>query len=270
MRAWRRCGACSTSAGSTRSSLSRSANKRYFSGFRLGHGEEATAGYSGTLLVTRDAQLILADSRYTEQATRRGPRLAARSDHPAAEPSSCRRCCCDHEIAALGMEAAVVSHADWAALAEAAPGVELHAIDDELVPLRLRKSPDEVDAIGRACALADACLAHLIGFIRPGMTEREVAWELESLLPRRAAPRTSPSSRSSSPAPAPPCPTAAHPRQRSSAATSCSRLRLHRRRLSVRHDAGRCSSATCPTMMRRYHDAVREAQAPPSTPWRSA
>ena len=39
--------------------LSRTASKRYFSGFRLGHGEEATAGYSGTLLVTREARLIL-------------------------------------------------------------------------------------------------------------------------------------------------------------------------------------------------------------------
>jgi Xaa-Pro aminopeptidase len=86
----------------------------------------------------------------------------------------------EHGIAALGMEALVVSHADWAALAEAAPGVELHAMDDELVPLRIIKLPEEVDAIGRACALTDACFTHLLGFIRAGMTERQVAWELES------------------------------------------------------------------------------------------
>jgi Xaa-Pro aminopeptidase len=80
---------------------------------------------------------------------------------------------------ALGLEAAAVSHADWAALAEAAPGVELHAIDDELVPLRISKTADEVDAIGRACALTDACFSHLVEWIQPGMTERQVAWELE-------------------------------------------------------------------------------------------
>ena len=61
-----------------------------------------------------------------------------------------------------------MTHADWAALAEAAPGVELHAIDDELVPLRLRKAPDEVDAIGRACALTDACFAHVVEWAGPG------------------------------------------------------------------------------------------------------
>ncbi|HUH16592.1 MAG TPA: M24 family metallopeptidase, partial [Methylomirabilota bacterium] len=85
----------------------------------------------------------------------------------------------EHGVAMLGMEAAVVTHAEWSALAEAAPGVELHAMDDELVPLRVRKSSDEVDAIARACALTDACFAHLLDFVEVGMSERQVAWELE-------------------------------------------------------------------------------------------
>ena len=77
------------------------------------------------------------------------------------------------------MEAAAVTHADWSALAEAAPGVELHAIDDELVPLRIIKTAEEVDAIERACALTDACFEHLRPSSAPGMTERQVAWEIE-------------------------------------------------------------------------------------------
>lgn len=159
--------------------ISRTANKRYFSAFRLGHGEEATSGYSGTLLVTRDARLILADSRYTEQATIEAPgwELVATTGplHEELPPLLARL-----EIAALGAEAAVVTHADWSALAAAASGVELHAVDEELVPLRSRKTPDEVDAIARACVLTDACFEHLVGFVRVGMAEREVAWELES------------------------------------------------------------------------------------------
>ena len=159
--------------------LSRSANKRYYSGFRLGDAEGPTSGWAGTLLVTRDATLIFADSRYTEQAAIEAPDWQL---IPTTGPMhvDLPPLLLEHEIAALGMEAAVVSHADWASLAEAAPGVELHAIDDELVPLRILKAPEEVDAIGRACALGDACFAHLVDWIRPGMTEREVAWELES------------------------------------------------------------------------------------------
>jgi Xaa-Pro aminopeptidase len=159
--------------------VSRSANKRFYAGFRLGDAEGPTSGYSGTLLVTRDASMILADSRYTEQARAEAPgwELVATSGALAEElPPLLVR----HGVAALGLEASALSHADWAAIAEAAPGVELHAVDEELVPLRIRKTPEEVEAIGRACALTDACFDHLVAFIRPGMTEQAVAWELES------------------------------------------------------------------------------------------
>jgi Xaa-Pro aminopeptidase len=158
--------------------LSRTANKRYYSGFSLSDAEGPTSGYAGTLLVTRDRSLILADSRYTEQARAEAPdwELVAttRALHEELPPILL-----DLEIASLGMEAQVVTHAEWAALAGAVPGVELHAMDEELVPLRIRKSSEEVAAIEAACALTDACFAHLVDWIRPGMTEREVAWELE-------------------------------------------------------------------------------------------
>lgn len=157
--------------------ISRSANMRWLSGFALGRGEESTAGYSGTLLVTRDARVLLADSRYTEQAGLQAPgwTLAPTTD---ALPAELPALLLEHDILRLGMEARVVTHADWSALAAAAPGTELHALDYELADLRVRKSPDEVEAIGRACALTDACFAHLLDWIRPGMTEAAVAWEL--------------------------------------------------------------------------------------------
>ncbi|MDQ2674596.1 MAG: Xaa-Pro peptidase family protein [Chloroflexota bacterium] len=158
--------------------LSRTANKRYYSGFRLSDAEGPTSGYAGTLLVTRDASLILVDSRYTEQAHHEAPGwtlvATSRALHEELPPLLL-----EHEVGSLGMEATVVSHADWAALAEAAPGVELHDIDEELVPLRLHKTPEEIEAIGHACALTDECFSHLITWIRVGMTERHVAWEIE-------------------------------------------------------------------------------------------
>jgi Xaa-Pro aminopeptidase len=158
--------------------VSRAANKRYYSGFRLGDAEGPTSGFAGTLLVTRDANLILADSRYTEQAATEAPGWDV---IPTAGPiqDELPPLLLRHQIESLGMEAAVVTHADWAALAEAAPGVELHAIDDELVPMRILKTADEVDAIGRACALTDRCFEHLVDFARVGMSERDVALELE-------------------------------------------------------------------------------------------
>jgi Xaa-Pro aminopeptidase len=239
--------------------ISRSANKRWLSGFRLGDGEEPSAGHSGTLLVTRESNLILADSRYTEQATTEAPgwQLVPTTQALAQELSPLLA---RHEVAALGMEASVVSHADWAALAVAAPGVELHAIDAELVPLRVRKTREEVDAIARACALADACLEHLIGFIRPGMTEREVAWELVSFFMASAAhaiafePIVLAGARAAMP----------HGRP--------SEVRIERGNVLLldfgcavdgyRSDMSRTLFVgDVPADLRRYHDAVREAQA---------
>jgi len=159
--------------------ISRNAHKRWLSGFRLGDAEGPTSGWSGTLLVTRDAALIIADSRYTEQASLEAPdwELVPTTGPVHAElPELLLR----HEVESLGMEATVVTHADWFRLAEAAPGVELHAIDEALVPLRLYKTAGEVDAIGRACALTDACFDHLLAWIRPGMAENEIAWEIEA------------------------------------------------------------------------------------------
>lgn len=157
--------------------VSRAANKRYFSGFRAMDDEESS--WPGTLFVTRDATRILADSRYTEQAAIEAPdwEVILTTGGMAQDLPPILS---DHDVVALGMEAQIVTHAEWSGLAEAASGVELHAMDEEIAALRLRKAPDEVDAIGRACALTDACLAHLVEWIRPGMTELEVAWELEA------------------------------------------------------------------------------------------
>ncbi|HEX5039802.1 MAG TPA: Xaa-Pro peptidase family protein [Candidatus Limnocylindria bacterium] len=159
--------------------ISRNAHKRWLSGFRLGDAEGPTSGWSGTLLVTHEATLLLADSRYTEQASHEAADwelIPTTGPMHADLPDLLLR----HGIEALGMEATVVSHADWFRLAEAAPGVELHAIDEELVPLRLHKTPAEVDAIGRACALTDACFDHLVGWIRQGMSEQDVASEIQA------------------------------------------------------------------------------------------
>jgi Xaa-Pro aminopeptidase len=152
------------------------AGKRWLSGFRLQRGDEPTSGYSGTLLVTRERQLVLVDSRYDEQAAaecagwevRRTEKAIEVELPPLAAELGARR---------IGAEAAVLSHADW--IAVAAGGLDLVAADQPVNALRLIKDPAEVAAIQRACELTDRCFAHLLTALRPGMTEREVAWELE-------------------------------------------------------------------------------------------
>ena len=157
--------------------VSRAAAKRWLSGFRLHAGDELTSGYSGTLLLTVEAQLVLVDGRYVEQARGECPGWDVRltTETLAVELATLAA---ELGVARLGAEARALSHADWAAI-EAA-GLELIPADEPLAELRLVKDADEVAAIARACALTDACFSHLLEAVRPGMTERDVAWELEA------------------------------------------------------------------------------------------
>jgi Xaa-Pro aminopeptidase len=152
------------------------ASKRWLSGFTLQRGDEPTSGYSGTLLVTRERQLVLVDSRYDEQAA---AECAGWEVRRTEEPIEVELPPLAAELGAhrIGAEAAVLSHADWTAVA--AGGLDLVAVDESVNALRLIKDGGEVAAIQRAGELTDRCFAHLLTAVRPGMTEREVAWELE-------------------------------------------------------------------------------------------
>lgn len=147
---------------------------RYLSGFALRRGDELTSGYSGSLLVTPDRAVVLVDNRYLEQAHAEvsGWEIVLANDPlPAALPPILR----DARVARLGMEADRTSHAHWEVLRAAAPEMALVAVEGALAELRIVKSPAEVEAIGRACALGDRAFDHLCGAVRPGMTERAVA-----------------------------------------------------------------------------------------------
>jgi Xaa-Pro aminopeptidase len=158
--------------------VSRTANKRWLANFILQPAEEPTSGFSGTLLLTADRQIVLADPRYVEQATAdcAGWELVQTANPLEAELPPLLG---DMGVARLGAEAEALSHAHWQALADAAPGVILVPSDGPMQRLRLGKDAGEIAALERACALTDACFAHLVDTVRPGMTERDVAWELE-------------------------------------------------------------------------------------------
>ncbi|TAL11746.1 MAG: hypothetical protein EPO00_02920, partial [Chloroflexota bacterium] len=151
---------------------------RYLTGFSLAETETASAGDSGKFLVTADGVRVLADSRYTIQARREVPdsvqfecyhALSERWPALVAEAGA-------HRVA---VEAGFVPHATWERLAAAAPDVELIAVEGWVEADRQVKEPAEIERIAAACAVADRALAALLPMIRPGMTEAELAMDLE-------------------------------------------------------------------------------------------
>jgi Xaa-Pro aminopeptidase len=154
---------------------------RWLTGFTLGPGEDKVAGHSGKFLVGPDDVTVVTDSRYTIQARREAP--GARIDEVGYElepawPALVART----GARRVAIEAGFVSHRLWGALAAAAPEVELVPVDGWIEAMRATKTPDEIERIAAACAVADRALAALLPEIRAGVTEGELALRLEWLI----------------------------------------------------------------------------------------
>jgi Xaa-Pro aminopeptidase len=89
-------------------------------------------------------------------------------------------------IRRLGFEAADVPFSTYREVADAlgksASQVTLVATEGIVDSLRAVKSAEELKYLEEAAGLADAALEHVLPRIRPGVSERQVAWELESFV----------------------------------------------------------------------------------------
>ena len=86
----------------------------------------------------------------------------------------------------LGFEANLISYDSYHKLSEA---IETKQVNLELVPttgivehLRSIKEPEELDLITKAVELSDVAFEQAKMIIRPGITEKEAAWEIEKFL----------------------------------------------------------------------------------------
>ena len=181
----------------------RAEHSHYLTGLVLGDGEEKVAGVSGWFVVSPAEVILFADSRYTIQARREAPNARIEpvyGDLGARWPEILASLGRDEGpgltrsplVGRVAVEAGFVSHATWLELAAAAPGVELVAAQPEGAPGRPAvgwveadrqvKEPAELERVAAACAVADRALASLLPEMRPGVTEKELAWRLEVLI----------------------------------------------------------------------------------------
>ena len=151
---------------------------RYLTGFTLAETEVASAGDSGKFLVTAEEAICLADSRYTIQAVREAPD-ARIFDSPGALADRWPELVAETGVRRVAVEGGFVPHATWERLVAAAPAVELVAVEGWVDADRQAKEPEELERVAAACAVADRALASLLPSIRPGVTEAELALDLE-------------------------------------------------------------------------------------------
>jgi len=163
-------------AGIDAALISQPENRYYLSGFK---------GSAGYLLISRDRAVLATDFRYTEQAGAQAPgyeiiKISGSPNQWLLELVSGLR------PPRLGFEEDFTTAAWYRQTSEIlsrqSPKPRLVPIDGIISALRAVKEPEEVELISRASAISDAALAYAEEILRPGISEQQMAWELEKFM----------------------------------------------------------------------------------------
>ena len=164
-------------------------NVRYLTGFTgsnaallvvASDGEDGTADGGDDVDGDDGRTQFCTDGRYTTQSAQEVPDLHRLIERPC-DVALLRRA----PEGLIGFEARAVSVADHLSMLTAANDgprdIQLVPTLDVVEGLRAIKDAGEIDALQRACAVADRALEDLIeaGGIRPGRTERQVGLDLD-------------------------------------------------------------------------------------------
>ena len=140
-------------------------------------------GSAGYLLITPQNKILATDFRYIEQAKRQAP------DYKIFPISGdildwLPRLVADLGLKRLGFEAGHITFALHQQLTDILKQSQLKLIplDGLIESLRVIKEPEEIELITKAVEITDNALEYIEDMMHTGMSEKEVAWEIEKFL----------------------------------------------------------------------------------------
>ena len=153
--------------------ISQAENRYYLSGFN---------GSAGFLLITPKDTILATDFRYVEQVKVQAPDYRLfQITGPLADWFP--KLIDGLNLKRLGFEGEDVTFNLYKQLSDVLnktqSSLQLIPTDGLVENLRAIKEVEEIEFIALAVEITDKAFAHIEGFIAPGMTELEVAWELE-------------------------------------------------------------------------------------------
>lgn len=155
-------------------------NRRYLTGF---------TGSSGYVLVTSDQAVFFTDFRYMSQAAEQvqgwdiiehGPKITEAVKQQLESLG----------ISRLGFEQRDVTYGVYADYTKELEGIELVPTDRLVEALRMIKDEQELVIMQEAAELADRAYEHILQHLRPGVTEKQIALELEMFMRSNGATST--------------------------------------------------------------------------------
>lgn len=151
-------------------------NMRYFSGF---------SGGEGAVLILSGERCLFTDSRYTEAAKREAP------DFEIIETSSYIASACE-KLKAFGASSVAIEdlYMSVRSLSEAKKvlgSIETVMSSNDIEALRMVKTDAELEKMQKAQQIAVSAFRHTLKFIKAGISERDIALEMEYCMRKSGA-----------------------------------------------------------------------------------
>jgi Xaa-Pro aminopeptidase len=165
-------------------------NVMYLTGFKtmLPGGIQSFGDPEGFVLVHSDRSDFLCDGRYIEGAKQLQGVTAQLLDSPINAETIARKIVSlvPRGTKTLGIEQDSLLYCDGMGLSQYVKGLALKPAEDVFTDLRIRKTPEEIGLIRKAQDITCACFDHIAKTIRIGMSERDVALEVEHFMKRNS------------------------------------------------------------------------------------
>jgi Xaa-Pro aminopeptidase len=153
--------------------ISNGNNMRYVSGF---------AGETGYVYISDKRHAVITDFRYTIQAETEAAGYEIITIGNGGYTEALNDVLNTDKVNRLGFEAENMLFADFQRLKEKLKVTELVPVANDITAMRRIKTSQELGFIEKAEAIGDQVFTEILDFIKPGMTELEVAARIEYLL----------------------------------------------------------------------------------------
>lgn len=157
-------------------------NMQKFSGF---------SGGEGYVLITAQRKYIMVDSRYTGAASEEAFDGFSVNEFGMNAPLSDMLKSFSNGVKALAYEDDFMSVAEFVRLRKMLPGIEFKPMGEKINRARMIKTDAEIELIAKAEQIGIEAFNHVLGLIKPGVTESYIAAELEYFMKKSGAQKTS-------------------------------------------------------------------------------
>ncbi|MFW6282265.1 MAG: M24 family metallopeptidase, partial [bacterium] len=150
-------------------------------------------GFTGTsarVVFTPAENYFITDFRYTEQAEEQTDSYKIVEINKKQHKKICDYLM-EENIEKVGFESEIVSYNLYSQYKNNLEGVELVPCKDLVQKLRIIKEENEINKIKEAVKIADKAFTHILDFIKPGLTEREISLELEYFMKKEGGAKNS-------------------------------------------------------------------------------